>query len=150
MARIKINTASKIQLENVKEKKREVPNTSSFVTSHVLRKWSEEAAQGYSKGPGGVEGKGAHWVELERLGKGGGKATARLELRAAQPLGLVSSSPGTMRPGSSQWVSESGLSWGQDLPTGGSRLHWVWSRKVQSLMENFHLLQGTDSQQVRF
>lgn len=72
MARIKTNTASKIQLENVKEKKREVPNTSSFVTSHVLRKWSEEAAQGYSKAPGGVEGKGAHWVELERLGKGGG------------------------------------------------------------------------------
>ena len=69
MARIKINTASKIRLENVKEKKRKVPNTSSFVTSHVLRKWSEEAAQGHSKGPGGVEGKGAHRVALQRLGK---------------------------------------------------------------------------------
>ena len=97
---------------------------------------------------GGREG--GTWGGAAEAGEGGGgKATVRLELRAAQPLGLVFSSPWTMRPGSSQWVSEPGLSWGQDMPTGGSRLHWIWNRNLQSLMENFHPLQGTDSQQVR-
>lgn len=47
MARIKNEYTSKIQLENVKERK--VPKVGSSVTPHVLRKWSEEAAQGQSK-----------------------------------------------------------------------------------------------------
>lgn len=145
MARIKINTASKIQLENVKEKS----PTRFFCNFPCLRKWSEEAARGCSKGPGGVGAKGGTQGGAGGPGRRRRKATVRLELRAAQSLGLVFSSPWTMRPGSSQWLSEPGLSWGRTC-TGGSRLHWIWSRKVQLLMENFQPLQGTDSQQVRF
>lgn len=147
MARIKINTASKIQLENVKEKS----PTRFFCNFPCPKKMEWGSSPRVLKGPwwGGSEG-GTQGGAGEAGEGGGGKATVRLELRAAQSLGLVFSSPWTMRPGSSQWLSEPGLSWGQDLPTGGSRLHWIWSRKVQLLMENFQPLQGTDSQQVRF
>lgn len=138
MARIKINTASKIRLENVKEKKS--PQHEFFCNFPCPKKMEWGSSPRALKGPwwGGREG-GTQGGAAEAGEGGGGKATVRLELRAAQPLGLVFSSPWTMRPGSSQWVSE----------PGGSRLHWIWNRKLQSLMENFHPLQGTDSQQVR-